>query len=66
MTDKEIVQALECCILYKQICPETCPMWNVQECGMNLRKNALDLIKRQKAEIERLKEFEYMYRECCK
>ena len=28
--------------------------------------DALDLINRQKAEIERLKEFEYMYKECCK
>ncbi len=53
-TDKETIKALECCVLYKQICPETCPMVNVRQCKVDLRKSTLDLINRQKAENERL------------
>ena len=56
LTDSEIVKALECCVRFKQICPETCPMVNVRQCKVDLRKNTLALINRQKAEIERLKE----------
>ena len=56
MTDNEIIKALECCILYKQICSENCPLCDVKSCKENLRKHCLDLINRQKAEIERLNE----------
>ena len=54
MSDKDIIKALECCILYKQICSENCPLCDVKSCKENLRKHCLDLINRQKAEIERL------------
>ena len=50
MTDSEIVKALECCVSSKHICPHTCPMLKNRECLESLRKNALDLINRQKAE----------------
>ena len=51
MTDNEIVKTLECCAEDK--CRE-CPLLN-DDCGeVILCKNALDLINRQKAEIERL------------
>ena len=52
MTDNEIIKALKCCVTYKQICPENCPMVGVRQCAVNLRKKALDLINRQKEQIE--------------
>ena len=52
-TDNETIKALECCIS-KRTCDTNCPMWSVQHCGFELRKDALDLINSQKAEIERL------------
>ena len=55
MTDNEIIKALECCILYKQISSENCPLCDVKSCKENLRKHCLDLITRQKAEIDSLK-----------
>ena len=54
MTDNEIIKVLECCVSAKCICPHTCPMLKNKECLTSLRKNALDLITRQQAEIERL------------
>ena len=50
MTDKEIIKALECCI--KDDC-DNCPN-SFGNCYSNLAGYALDLIKRQQAEIERL------------
>ncbi|MBQ8893388.1 MAG: hypothetical protein IJ043_03155 [Clostridia bacterium] len=57
MTDNEIVKALECCANNPNdcICTESkCPLFG-QKCIDILSKDALDLINRQKAEIERLK-----------
>ena len=58
MTDNEIMRALECCI--KHDCGECC-LINYSDdadvCQTKLMKYALDLINRQKAEIERLKDF---------
>ena len=58
MTDNEIIKALECCIVYESCegCP--CAEDNSQYCLKATCKNALDLINRQKAEIERFKENE--------
>ena len=57
MTDNEIIKALECCCEQRYMCPRECPLYNVCDCGeMVLEKKAIDLINRQKAEIERLKE----------
>ena len=58
MTDDEIIKALECCItLTENKCPE-CPNNELRfkgiHCKQQTYKNALDLINRQKAEIERL------------
>ena len=49
MTDNEIIKALECC--GGSNCHE-CP---IEGCTDDIFGNALDLINRQKAEIERLK-----------
>lgn len=50
MTDKEIIEALECCNTHRCVdCPYGC------DCLDHLTGNALDLINRQRAEIERLK-----------
>ena len=55
MTDNEIIKALECCYGNKVNCNE-CPMWEYEgDCFEGLMKhNALSLINRQKAEIEKL------------
>ena len=52
MTDNEIIKALECCPQY--IMCGHCPFRNVENCMSALYVDALDLINRQKAEIERL------------
>ena len=54
MTDTEIIKALECCP--QHIMCGHCPFRNVENCMSALYVDALDLIKRQKAEIERLNE----------
>lgn len=53
MTDNEIIKALECCI--KDPNCEKCPAKD-EDCFINRPQIALDIINRQKAEIERLKE----------
>lgn len=57
MTDEDIIKALECCYKCTNafICTESkCPLFG-QSCLCILSKNALNLINRQKAEIERLR-----------
>lgn len=57
MTDNEIIKALECCIDYECRCVE-CPYFGIASddvsCGKEHGIDMLDLINRQKAEIERL------------
>ena len=63
MKDNEIIKALECCNGF-ECCPEECPFHSKEfKKKMNcldekdgVMAKALDLINRQKAEIERLKE----------
>lgn len=62
MTDNEIIKALKCCgteRLKGQLTDElpcnVCPMRNCEDCEIELPDYALDLINRQKAEIERYK-----------
>lgn len=58
MTDKQIVKALECCCA-KENCEvvscEKCPLEKHYECTDIMFHETVDLIKRQKEEIERLK-----------
>ena len=51
MTDNEIIKALECCIGNEGNC-DICPQHS-KDCVDELMQLALDLINRQKAEIER-------------
>lgn len=53
MTDNEIIKALECC--HYTDCSD-CPIRGEGACVDNLPQYALDLINRQKAEIERLRD----------
>ena len=52
MTDNEIIKALEHCD--KETCKD-CPNEYQYDCKGKIMRNALDLINRQKAEVERLK-----------
>ena len=57
MTDNEIIKALECCkkrTVFEE-CPVECPMYKFDgDCFDLMQIDILDLINRQKAEIERL------------
>lgn len=53
MTDKEIIKALECCGNYCY-CKEC--VYKGLECNVLLNRDSLDLINRQKAEIEKLED----------
>lgn len=65
-TDEEVIKALECCLLSNS-CASHCPYDDGKddciECTSMLANDALDLIKRQKAEIERLKKSNDVLRE---
>ena len=54
MTDNEIIKALECCMNGR--CDDDCPFRETRENCHNLDNLILDLINRQKAEIERYRE----------
>ena len=56
MTDKDIIKALECCIKPTSDC-DNCPYYGYDDdlqCFDMSKRDALDLINRQQAEIERL------------
>ena len=53
MNDEEIKKALECCGI-EETCRE-CPLKNEVDCLDKLNHSLFDLINRQQAEIERLK-----------
>ena len=64
MTDNEIIKALEDCKNAKATC-DCCKLFSIKRGGMHCVEDALDLINRQKAEIERLKtQFRYLDVEC--
>ena len=55
MTDNEIIKALECCKPKQNRNCGDCPAYDLGNfCAAELKEKALDLISRQKAEIERL------------
>ena len=62
MTDEQIIKALECCATDDMDDCFQCPYDNMvynpgyDQCADMCRKDALDLINRQKAEIEELKD----------
>ena len=56
MNDAEVIKALECIASKENVLCDSCPnkKLHLLECHRQGAKNALDLINRQKAEIERL------------
>jgi hypothetical protein len=59
MTDNDIIKALECCRDFGDcsLCPyEKATLENEADCAERMHTDALGLINRQKAEIERLEE----------
>ncbi len=58
MTDNEIINALECCCKSNtnDYCCEGCTYESIGLCASVISKEAFDLINRQKAEIETIKE----------
>ena len=64
MTDEQIIKALECCIAHEnceEVSCEFCPYERDLNCTEAMMQNAIDLMNRQKAEIENLKvEFKAM------
>ena len=59
MTDNGIIKALECCDGTIAGC-EMCPNYKNRYC-CTIKRNALDLINRQKEEIEKLREAKYIF-----
>lgn len=59
MTDNEIIKALKCCSSTSILDCADCPYWGTRRsCGVKqMKKDALNLINRQKAEIERLQKY---------
>ena len=55
MTDNEIINALECCTIREMDCKNCLNKNQGLHCIYETMKLALDLINRQKTEIERLK-----------
>ena len=66
MTDNQIIKALKCCAEHVRNCAE-CPLnvTSLDHCSTRLAQNALDLIKRQKAEIEQYKDYNEKWMEKC-
>lgn len=57
MSDKHIIKALECCTGANAKMCGVCPLGRHQDCEYVLQDEALALLKRQQAEIERLEGF---------
>ena len=62
MTDTEIIKALECCSEPAgKCCCEVCPLHHREDsCTTALIKKAVELVNRQKAEIERLQKMQQL------
>lgn len=65
-TDEEVIKALELHSTAYEPCLDKCVYGKERCCGSKMAKDALAIINRQKAEIERLRELEHMYNDLCK
>ena len=54
-TDEEVIRALECCGEIDRVACDSCVFNKEEDCIVELAKLALDLINRQREEIERMK-----------
>lgn len=69
MTDNDIILGLKCLAHEDEIFCKDCAFRDMDRgfaCKKNVSKAAIDFINRQKAEIDRLKEYEHMYNDLCK
>ena len=67
LTDAEIIKALECCIAKSGKGCSNCPYHHYyEECRTKRNNDCIDLINRQKAEIERLQKHNEMVLENCR
>lgn len=57
MTDEQIIKALECYSDTKEVLCKDCAYRSEARCRRTMAKDTLDLINRQKAEIERLRDY---------
>lgn len=66
MTDSEIIKAFELCFV--NFGCKQCPYFYNNKCNEQgeLPKKTLEVLNRQKEEIERLKEIEFMYNDLCR
>ena len=65
MTDNEIIKALEC-FKSDECLGAECPYASIEGlCGKPMCEDVYDFIYRQKAEIERLKEYEIAFKKGC-
>lgn len=61
VTDEQIIKALECCKgEYTDFC-FGCPAYHLRECMKQTNTQAINLINRQNAEIERLHHYKQSY-----
>lgn len=62
MTDNDVIKGLECLRGKEMLCV-SCPYFRAKglKCRMQVANDVLDLINRQKAEIERLKSYKNLY-----
>lgn len=51
MTDEQIKKSLECCAYHHFICPDDCPLINVDDCDEELMLNVAYFIDRREAEL---------------
>lgn len=58
MTDAEIIKAMICCTNFPVCDRDNCPYGESTSCATMLGKDVVNLINRQKAEIERFKKIE--------
>lgn len=68
MTDEQIIKALRLCAIDVDVCTEACPYYEDREyfdgdCIKQRTIDAIDLINRQKAEIDRFADIGKMYSE---
>lgn len=53
---EDIIKAIECCDIPSDIACEECPFYKNSDCTVDLAKENIDFINKQRAEIEELRQ----------